>query len=114
MPKEQPPGKPTTRRYTPQERADAVRMVRTLRAELGTEHGTVQRVAKQLGYGVESVRLWVRQADIDDGHAPGVTTAEATRVKELEQENRELKRANEILKRAAHFFGAELDRQSKR
>ena len=47
MPKEQSPGKPTTRRYTPQEKADAVRMVRTLRAELGTEHGTVQRVAKQ-------------------------------------------------------------------
>ncbi len=114
MPKEQSPGKPTTRRYTPQEKADAVRMVRTLRAELGTEHGTVQRVAAQLGYGVESVRLWVRQADIDDGDAPGVSTGEAARIKALEQENRELKRANEILKRAAHFFGAELDRQSKK
>src|SRR4051794_13469989 len=99
MPKEQSPGKPTTRRYTPQEKADAVRMVRTLRAELGTEHGTVQRVAKQLGYGVESVRLWVRQADVDDGRAPGVSTTEAARVRELEQEVRELKRANEILKR---------------
>jgi transposase-like protein len=75
-------------------------MVRTLRAELGTEHGTVNRVARQLGYGVESVRSWVRQADIDDGYAPGVSTAEAQRVKELEQEIRELKRANEILKRA--------------
>jgi transposase len=114
MPKEQSPGKPTTRRYSPQEKADAVRMVRTLRAELGTEHGTVQRVAKQLGYGVESVRLWVRQADIDDGHAPGVSTSEAARIKALEQENRELKRANEILKRAASFFGAELDRQHKK
>jgi len=114
MPKEQSPGKPTTRRYSPQEKADAVRMVRTLRAELGTEHGTVQRVAKQLGYGVESVRLWVRQADVDDGHAPGVSTAEAARVRELEQEVRELKRANEILKRAASFFGAELDRQHKK
>ncbi len=99
MPKEQLPGKPTTRRYSPQEKADAVRLVRTLRAELGTEHGTVQRVAKQLGYGVESVRLWVRQADVDDGHTPGVSTAEAARVKALEQEVRELKRANEILKR---------------
>ena len=86
-------------------------MVRSLRAELGTEHGTVFRVATQLGYGVESVRLWVRQADVDDGHAPGVTTAEAARLRELEQEVRELKRANEILKRAASFFGAELDRQ---
>jgi transposase len=114
MPKEQSPGKPTTRRYTPQEKADAVRMVRTLRAELGTEHGTVQRVAQQLGYGVESVRLWVRQADIDDGHTPGVTTADAVRMAQLEQENRELRRANEILRRAAHFFGAELDRQSKK
>ena len=114
MPKEQSPGKPTTRRYSPQEKADAVRMVRTLRAELGTEHGTVQRVAKQLGYGVESVRLWVNQADIDDGRAPGVSTTEAARVRELEQEVRELKRANEILKRAASFFGAELDRQHKK
>jgi transposase len=114
MPKEQVPGKPQTRRYTPVEKAAAVRLVRTLRAELGTEHGTVQRVAAQLGYGVESVRQWVKQADIDDGAAPGVTTAEAQRIKELEQENRELKRANEILKRAASFFGAELDRQHKK
>jgi transposase-like protein len=85
-----------------------------LRAELGTEHGTVQRVARQLGYGIESVRSWVRQADIDDGYAPGVSTTESQRVKDLEQEIRELKRANEILKRAASFFGAELDRQHKK
>src|SRR3954447_17171800 len=106
MPKEQVPGKPQTRRYTPEEKAAAVRMVRTLRAELGTKHGTVQRVAAQLGYGVESVRLWVRQANIDDGHVPGVSTADGARMAQLEQENRELKRANEILRRAAHFFGA--------
>ncbi|WP_155726918.1 IS3 family transposase [Mycobacterium avium] len=104
MPKEQSPGKPTTRRYSAEEKAAAVRMVRTLRAELGTEQGTVQRVARQLGYGVESVRTWVRQADIDEGLAPGVTTAESKKVKELEQEIRELKRANEILKRAAKFL----------
>src|SRR3981189_3693641 len=110
MPKEQSPGNPTARRYGPEEKAGAVRMVRTLRAELGTEHGTVQRVARQLGYGIESVRSWVRQADIDDGYAPGVSTAESARVKELEQEIRELKRANEILKRAASFFGAGLAR----
>ena len=72
MPKDQSPGKPTTRSYSPEEKAAAVRMVRTLRAELGTEHGTVNRVARQVGYGVESVRSWVRQADIDDGYAPGV------------------------------------------
>jgi transposase len=73
----------------------------------------VQRVARQLGYGVESVRMWVRQADIDEGLVPGVSTAESARVKELEQENRELKRAL-VLKRAASFFGAELDRQHKK
>ncbi len=73
----------------------------------GSEHDTVKRVAEQLGYGVESVRLWVHQADIDDGHEPGMSTAEAARVRELEQEVRELCRANEILKRAASFFGAE-------
>ena len=106
MPKEQSPGKLTTRRYSEQEKAAAVRMVRTLRAELGHEHGTVKRVAAQLGYGAESVRSWVRQADIDDGHAPGVTTAEAARIRDLEQEVREPRRANEILKRAASFFGS--------
>lgn len=114
MPNEQSQGKPNGRRYSAEEKAAAVRMVRTLRAELGTDHGTVQRIAGQLGYGVESVRLWVRQADIDDGHAPGVSTDESRRVKDLEQEVRELKRANEILKRAASFFGAELDRQHKK
>lgn len=114
MPKEQTPGKPQTRRYSDEEKAAAVRMVRTLRAELGTEHGTIQRVAAQLGYGAESVRQWVKQAEIDDGHAPGTSTSEARRIRELEQEIRELRRANEILKRAASFFGAELDRQHRK
>ncbi len=81
MPQERSAGKPTTRRYSEQEKAAAVRMVRTLRIETGSEHGTVKRVADQLGYGVESVRLWVRQADIDDGHEPGVTSSEAARVR---------------------------------
>ena len=63
------PGKPTTRRYSPAEKEQAVRLVRQLRAELGTDHGTVQRVASQLGYGTESVRSWVAQADIDDGRS---------------------------------------------
>ena len=113
MPKDVTPGKPTTRRYSPEEKAAAVRMVRTLRAELGTEQGTVQRVAEQLGYGIESVRAWVRQADIDEGHVAGVSTDDVARIRALEQENRELRRANEILRRAATFFGAELDRQQK-
>ncbi|WP_404444514.1 IS3 family transposase [Microbacterium marinum] len=104
MPKELASGKPTTRRYSVEEKAAAVRMVRTLRAELGVTQGTVQRVATQLGYGVESVRMWVKQADVDDGVAPGVSSAEAQRVRELEQENRELRRANEVLKRAAFFL----------
>ena len=107
-------GKSTARRYSPEEKAGAVRMVRALRAELGTEHGPTARVASQLGYGVESVRSWVKQADIDDGLTVGVSTAEADRIKQLEQEIRELQRANEILKRAASFFGAELDRHYRK
>jgi transposase len=85
---------PSTRRYSPAEREQAVRLVRQLRKELGTDQGTVGRVARQLGYGVESVRSWVKQADIDQGVTPGTTTAEAERIKALEQENRELKRSN--------------------
>ena len=107
------PGKPTARRYSPEEKARAVRLVRQLRKELGTTHGTVQRVADQIGCGVESLRGWVKQADIDEGVEPGVSTAEAKRIKELEQENRELRRANELLKRASAFFAAELDRPSR-
>ncbi len=111
MPAERIPGKPSTRRYSPAEREQAVRLVRQLRAELGTEHGTIQRVARQLGYGVESVRAWVNQADVDDGKRGGTTTEDAKRIKELEQENRELRRAIEILKRASAYFAqAELDR----
>lgn len=112
MPKEQGGAKPTTHRYSPEERAQAVRLVHQLRRELGTSQGTVARVAEQLGYGVESVRSWVKQADIDDGVAPGVTSDESARIKKLEQENRELRRANEILKRASAFF-AELDRPQR-
>jgi transposase len=113
MPGEKTPGKPTTRRYSDQEKQQAVRLVRQLRAELGTDQGTVYRVAKQLGYGPESVRAWVRQADVDEGVTAGTTTAEAERVKALEQEVRELRRANEILRRASAFFAAELDRPKK-
>ena len=111
MPRDITPGKPSTRRYSQEEKDAAVRMVRSLREELGTDIGTIARVARQLGYGLESVRSWVRQAEIDQGRAPGVATDEGARLKALEQENRELRRANEILRRAATFFGAELDRQ---
>jgi transposase len=77
------------------------------------DHGTVKRVAQQLGYGVESVRAWVRQADIDDGDKPGVSSEEAARVKALEQEVKELRRANAILRSASAFFAAELDRPQR-
>lgn len=117
MPKEQSPGRPTTRRYTDVEKADAVRLVRQLRKELGSDHGTVQRVAEQLDYGVESVRTWVRDADARDGLAG----PDAQRVQQLEAENkalvqelRETRRANEILKKAAAYFAqAELDRPQR-
>jgi transposase len=105
--------KPTMRRYTPEQKDQAVRMVFALRKELGTSQGTVKRVADQLGIGVESVRSWVKQAEIDTGVRSGTTSADAAENKRLRQENRELKRANEILQRAAHFFGAELDRQQR-
>ena len=106
-------GRPTARRYSPEDKARAVRLVRQLRKELGTTHGTIRRVADQIGCGVESLRTWVKQADIDEGVEPGLSTTEAKRIKELEQENRELRRANDLLKRASAFFAAELDRPSR-
>jgi transposase len=113
MGNERTPGAPTTRRYSPEEKARAVRMVRQLRKELGTSHGTIQRVAEQIGCGVESLRQWVKRADIDEGIEPGTTTADQRRIRDLEQEVRELRRANDLLKRASSFFAAELDRPSR-
>jgi len=106
-------GRATARRYSPEDKARAVRLVRQLRKELGTSHGTIQRVADQIGCGVESLRTWVKQAEVDDGVEPGLSSVEAKRIKELEQENRELRRANDLLKRASAFFAAELDRPSR-
>ncbi len=113
MSREITPGKPTTRRYSKEEKDQAVRLVFQLRKELGTSQGTVIRVADQLGYGAESVRRWVSQAEIDAGDAAGMSTADRAKMKKLEQENKELRRANEILKRASAFFAAELDRPQK-
>src|SRR5512133_3765797 len=96
------------RRYPLEMRERAVRMVRQAIAESGERQGAVSRVAKQLGIGTESLRNWVKQADIDSGRRPGMTTAEQQRISELERENRELRRANEILKAAAGFFAREL------
>lgn len=103
----------TTRRYTEQQKEQAIRLVRLAREE-GRGHGAVQRIAEQLDFGVESVRQWVKQADVDAGEKAGLSTVDRQRLKDLEAEVRELRRANEILQTAAHFFGAELDRRSKR
>ena len=100
---------PTTRRYSPEYKERAVRMVRQLRAETGQTQGTIGRVARQVDCGEESLRKWVKQDEIDRGEAAGTTTADAVRIRELEQENRELRRANEILKAASAFFARELD-----
>jgi transposase len=101
------------KRYPRELKERGVRMVLDLRRADPADTGVVARVARQLGVGVESLRTWVKQAEVDSGARPGTTTADAERIKELEQENRELRRANEILKRASAFFAAELDRPHK-
>src|SRR5262245_9766835 len=103
----------TTRRYTNAQKEQAVRLVRELRKETGQQHGAVGRFARQLGFGVETVRKWVNQAEVDEGQRPGTTSDENARIRRLEQENRELRRANEILKSASAFFAAELDRPQR-
>lgn len=100
------------KRYPPELKERAARMVFETIEKTGERLGVVTRVARQLGVNPESLRQWVRQAEIDGGHRPGLTSEERQRIKELERENRELRRANEILKSAAAFFGAELDRRS--
>jgi transposase-like protein len=97
--------------YPKELRDQAVRLVREWRTEHDRRDGGIREVANQLGVHVESVRNWVRQASIDSGEEPGVTSGDKARIRELEKENAELRRANEILKSAAAFFGAELDRQ---
>ena len=97
------------RRYPAEMRERAVRMVHEAIAESGERIGAVTRVARQLGIGTESLRNWVKQAEIDSGKRSGITSAEQKRIAELEREVRELRRANEILKAASAFFAAELD-----
>jgi transposase-like protein len=103
--------RPSSKRYPPELKERGVRMVRELRLEDPGDHGVVNRVSRQLGVGTESLRLWVKQAEIDAGHQPGLTTAERDELKELRKEVKELRRANDILQSAATFFGAELDRR---
>ncbi len=105
--------KPTQRRYSPELKERAVRMVRQLRAETGETIGTVKRVAEQLDVGPESLRAWVKQAEIDGGDRVGTTSEDAVELKALRQEVKELRRANAILKSASAFFAAELDRPHK-
>jgi transposase len=105
---------PTPRKYPFELRERAVRMVFEVRQQTGERIGAIARVADQLGINRESLRNWVRQAEVDGGQRPGVTTAEQRRIAELEREVRELRRANEILKAASAYLAAELDRPRTR
>ena len=105
---------PTKGRYPEELRQRAVRMVLDHEHEYGSQWEAICSVAEKLGPKAETVRLWVRQAERDQGRRPGATTDELGELKRLKRENAELRRANDILKAAAHFFGAELDRHSKR
>jgi len=87
-------------------------MVFDHQAEYPSQWKEIKSITEKLSINHETLRQWVRRAETDAGQRPGVTTEERSRIKELERENKELRRANEILKSAAHFFGAELDRQS--
>ncbi len=104
----------TSRRYPPELRERAVRMFGEVRGQHESEWAAMTAVAELLGVGTpETVRKWVRQAEIDDGARPGVTSEESAELKRLRRENAELKRANGILKAASAFFAAELDRPSR-
>jgi transposase len=94
-------------------RRQAVRLVRQLRAERGQKHGAVQRVARQLGFGVETVRNVGEPGRRRRGRAAGVTSEENTRIRRLEQEVRAQRRDNKILRSASAFFAAELDRSQR-
>ena len=97
--------------YPPELRERAVRMVAQVRPEYPSDWPAICAVAEKLGIGTaETLRKWVRQAEVDAGQRPGVTSEESAEIKRLNRENAELRRANEILKAASAFFAAELDR----
>jgi transposase len=100
---------PAPKKYPDEVRERAVRMVFEIRQESGQQQGAIARVADKLNINRETLRNWVRQAEVDGGKRPGTSTVDAQRIAELEREVRELKRANEILKAAASFFARELD-----
>lgn len=100
-------------RYPAELRERAVRMVFEAEQHSSSQWAAISSVAEKLGPRAETVRSWVRQAEIDGGRRGGITTDERKRLKQLERENRELRRANEILKSASAFFAAELDGHTK-
>ena len=101
-------------KYPEELRDRAVRMVFEIREQTGEKHGVIPRVARELGIGSESLRSWVNQADIDRGRRAGTSSADAQRIVDLVRENRELRRANDILKAASVFFATELDGRPKK
>jgi transposase len=101
------------KKYPDELRERATRMAVEARRDPQAAAGAIQRIAGQLGIHPESLRGWVKKAEVDAGQRPGTTSADAQRIAELEQENRELKRANGILKSASAYFAAELDRPSR-
>jgi transposase len=108
------PKHPSSKRYPPELKDRAVRLVQEIRQRDPGDKTAISRTARQLGIGSESLRQWVKQAEIDAGCKPGATGEDAAEIKRLRRENAELRRANEILQAAASFFGAELDRRQRR
>ena len=102
------------KKYPSELKERAVRMVLDLQRSDPGDKSVISRVARQLGVGSESLRIWVKQVQIDAGTRAGLTTEEREELKRLRKENFELQRANDILQAAATFFGAELDRRQKR
>ena len=101
-------------RYSPEVRERAVRMLFEHKADYESEWSAMESIAAKIGCTAETLRKWVRRAEVDTGQRAGLTTDERERLKALEKENRELKRANEILKTASAFFAqAELERRLK-
>jgi transposase len=101
-------------RYPAEIRERAVRMVFEHANEYPSQWKAIESIAAKLGINHETLRIWVRRAETDVGLRPGLTTDDRSELRELQREVKELRRANEILKSAAAFFGAELDRQPRR